>query len=53
MSGVVPQKEIKLSRFGPKCDQKNHLFSGTKAEIKESEWTITPETTQTWAKELY
>lgn len=36
---MVPQKEISLTRFAPKCDQ----FSGTKVEIKESEWTVTPE----------
>lgn len=40
---VVPQKEISLTRFTPKCDQENHQFSGTKVEIKESEWTVTPE----------
>lgn len=27
---VVPQKEINLSRFAPKCDQQNHQFSGKK-----------------------
>lgn len=36
---MVPQKEISLTRFAPKCDQ----FSGTKFEIKESQWTVTPE----------
>ncbi|TRZ07695.1 hypothetical protein HGM15179_019412 [Zosterops borbonicus] len=49
---VVPQKGIDLSRFTTKCDQKDHQSSGTKAEIKESKWTIIPETTQIWAKEL-
>lgn len=49
---MMPQKKIDLSRFAPKCDLKDHQFSGTKAEIKESERTITLKTTQIWAKEL-
>lgn len=49
---TMPQKEIDLSRFAPKCDLKDHQFSHTKAEIKESEQTITAKTTQTRAKEL-
>lgn len=49
---VVPQMEIDLSRFAPKCDLKDHQFSGTKVEIKESEQTITAKTTQTQAKEI-
>lgn len=40
---MVLQKEISLTRFAPKCDQQSHQFSGTKVEIKESEWTVTPE----------
>lgn len=31
---VVPQREIDLLMFSPKCYQKDHQFSGTKAEIK-------------------
>ncbi|KAL2304255.1 hypothetical protein Nmel_012999, partial [Mimus melanotis] len=34
---VVPQKEINFSRFALKCDLKGHQFSGTKAEIQESD----------------
>lgn len=41
---VVPQKEIDLSGFTPKYDQKDHqLTESLKAETKESKWAITPE----------
>lgn len=31
---MVSQRGIDLLKFSPKCDQKDHQFSGTRAEIK-------------------
>ncbi|XP_041875976.1 protein NYNRIN-like, partial [Corvus kubaryi] len=40
---VEPQKEIDLTLFTPKYDQKDHkLIKFLKAEIKEGRWAVTP-----------
>lgn len=40
---VIPQKEIDLSEFTPKYDQKDHkLIKYLKAEVKEGGWAVTP-----------
>lgn len=42
MLAVVPQKEIDLSSFTPKYDQRDHKFiKFLKAEIKEGGWAVT------------
>lgn len=40
---MVPQKEIDLSEFTPKYDQRDHkLIKFLEAETKESGWAVTP-----------